>query len=83
VDVLHTDVGQLAAAVVYPPLVSVAGPATLEVSTEEAHEGYIRRAIRPALGEVKICELGADCRLTPPQWIDTVGLPGIVVRQGP
>jgi len=34
--------------------------ADLEVSTREAHEGYIRRTIGPVLGEVKIRELGAD-----------------------
>ena len=32
----------------------------LEVSTKEAHEGYIRRTIGPVLGEVKIRKLGAD-----------------------
>jgi hypothetical protein len=32
----------------------------LEVSTREAHEGYIRRTIRPVLGEVMIRKLGAD-----------------------
>ena len=32
----------------------------LEVSTKEAHEGYIRRTIRPVLGTVKIRKLGAD-----------------------
>jgi hypothetical protein len=34
--------------------------ADLEVSTREAHEGYIRRTIRPVLGEAKIRKLGAD-----------------------
>jgi integrase len=34
--------------------------ADLEVSTKEAHEGYIRRTIRPVLGEVRIRKLGAD-----------------------
>ena len=34
--------------------------ADLEVSTQEAHEGYIRRTIGPVLGEVKIRKLGAD-----------------------
>ena len=34
--------------------------ADLEVSTREAHEGYIRRTIGPVLGEVKIRKLGAD-----------------------
>jgi integrase len=34
--------------------------ADLEVSTREAHEGYIRRTIGPVLGEVKIRQLGAD-----------------------
>ena len=32
----------------------------LEVSTREAHEGYIRRTIKPVLGQVKIRKLGAD-----------------------
>jgi integrase len=32
----------------------------LEVSTKEAHEGYIRRTIRPVLGEVRIRKLGVD-----------------------
>ena len=32
----------------------------LEVSTREAHQGYIRRTIWPVLGEVKIRKLGAD-----------------------
>ena len=34
--------------------------ADLEVSTREAHEGYIRRTIGLVLGEVKIRKLGAD-----------------------
>jgi hypothetical protein len=34
--------------------------ADLEVSTREAHEGYIRRTIGPVLGEVKIRKLGVD-----------------------
>ena len=38
--------------------------ADLEVSTREAHEGYIRRTIGPVLGEVKIRQLGAT-RSTP------------------
>lgn len=32
----------------------------LEVSTREAHEGCIRRTIKPVLGQVKIRKLGAD-----------------------
>ena len=32
--------------------------ADLEISTKEAHQGYIRRTIRPVLGDVKICKLG-------------------------
>jgi integrase len=34
--------------------------ADLEVSTREAHQGYIRRTIGPVLREVKIRQLGAD-----------------------
>ena len=34
--------------------------ADLEVSTREAHEGYVRRTIGPVLSEVKIRKLGAD-----------------------
>ncbi len=34
--------------------------ADVEVSTREAHEGYIRRTIGPVLGEVKVRKLGAD-----------------------
>ena len=34
--------------------------ADLEVSTREAHEGYIRRTIGPVLGGVKVRKLGAD-----------------------
>jgi hypothetical protein len=34
--------------------------ADLEVSTREAHEGYVRRTIGSVLGEVKIRKLGAD-----------------------
>jgi integrase len=34
--------------------------ADLEVSTREAHEGYVRRTIGPVLGAVKIRKLGAD-----------------------
>ena len=34
--------------------------ADLEVSTREAHEGYIRRTIGPVLGDVKVRKLGAD-----------------------
>ena len=33
--------------------------ADLEVSTREAHEGYIRRTIGPVLGDVKVRKLGA------------------------
>jgi hypothetical protein len=32
----------------------------LELSTKEAHQGYIRRTIGPVLGDVKIRKLGAD-----------------------
>ena len=41
--------------------------ADLEVSTREAHEGYIRRTINPVLGEVRVRKLRADaltCALT-------------------
>jgi hypothetical protein len=34
--------------------------ADLEMSTREAHEGYVRRTIGPVLGDVKIRKLGAD-----------------------
>jgi integrase len=34
--------------------------ADLEVSTREAHEGYIRRTIKPVLGEVRVRKLRAD-----------------------
>ena len=33
---------------------------TIIVSTREAHEGYIRRTIKPVLGQVMIRKLGAD-----------------------
>ena len=32
----------------------------LELSTKEAHQGYIRRTIGPVLGDVKVRKLGAD-----------------------
>ena len=32
----------------------------LELSTREAHQGYIRRTIGPVLGDVKVRKLGAD-----------------------
>ena len=32
----------------------------LEVSTKEAHQGYIRRTIGPVLGDVKVRKLGPD-----------------------
>jgi integrase len=34
--------------------------ADLEVSTREAHEGYIRRTIKPVLGEMRVRKLRAD-----------------------
>jgi integrase len=34
--------------------------ADLEVSTREAHEGYIRRSIKPVLGDVRVRKLRAD-----------------------
>src|SRR5215472_6158421 len=34
--------------------------ADLELSTKEAHQGYIRRTIAPVLGDVKVRKLGAD-----------------------
>ncbi len=34
--------------------------ADLELSTREAHQGYIRRTIAPVLGDVKVRKLGAD-----------------------
>lgn len=36
------------------------GVAGLEVSTREAHEGYIRRTIKPVLGDVRVRKLRAD-----------------------
>ena len=34
--------------------------ADLEVSTREAHEGYIRRTIKPVLGDVRVRKLRED-----------------------
>jgi hypothetical protein len=34
--------------------------ADLEISTREAHEGYIRRTIKPVLGDVRVRKLRAD-----------------------
>jgi integrase len=38
--------------------------ADLEVSTREAHEGYIRRTIKPVLGDVRVRKLRADALYT-------------------
>jgi hypothetical protein len=44
--------------------------ADLEVSTREAHEGYIRRTIKPVLGQIKIRKL-----LSPPAGSMSPSLP--------